>query len=92
MHLNLTDLDSGLQSLDLFDVFSIGAVGVVEGRLKFPGVGLALRFDLGNAQLAECLNLLKSLLVLFYCLLTAMSTIDNFRMYSMSNSQSYLPE
>lgn len=50
-------LDSKLQRADLFKVFSISLVGVVESSLEFPDVGLVLLLDARDLGLVAGLNL-----------------------------------
>ena len=67
-----------LKNFDLFKVFSIGSVGIIEGSFKFPDVGLVLFLDTGNLGLVASFNLNKSSLEFLNSTLAALSEIQMF--------------
>ena len=57
-------LDAQLQTLDLFEILGIGAVGVVQGALQFPDVRLVLLLEARDLGLVAGLHLYQRALQL----------------------------
>ena len=74
----MTDLVPGLENLDLFKIFGISSVGIIESSLKFPDIGLVLLLDPGNLGLVAGLNLNKGPLEFFNGALAALPAIRMF--------------
>lgn len=66
-------LNSGLERFDLFKIFSIGSVGVVQGTFEFTDVRFELLFNARDLRFVTGLNLNKSALKLFNNTSTATS-------------------
>ena len=70
-----TNLDTDLKGLDLFDVFGVGAVGVVQSSLEFADLEFVLLLEAGDLGLHAGLDLDQSALELLDDSLAAASDV-----------------